>query len=89
MGHHLVVFVANGISVKNRDSTASLLAFNLEDHRIQRVELESHYLKSKDDSSSFLKYGENQIIKYIPFCYEYSSYLNMVCITVESFERIL
>ncbi len=61
-----------------------LLARNLLDHSVQEVEFETCSSVFQEDSFSFLKYGENQIIKY-------GGDANSIAtlITVESFERIL
>ncbi len=65
-----------------------LLAFNLEDHSIQRIEIEDEEFEWHNNYS-FLKYSENQIIKYAWNSRGQSYDFNLICITVESFERIL
>ena len=87
MGDYLVILANDGTkSYRNGPTfdqyeTSTLLAFNLLDNTVQEGEIEVGSLRS----SSFLKYGDNQIIKYSNDDHDFS----LVCITVESFERIL
>jgi len=66
-----------------RDYQASLLAFDLLGHSVQEAEIDGNRF-TYADNYSFIKYGENQILK---FCNSMSSYESFVCITVESFKR--
>jgi len=94
MDHYLVVVVTSATVYKDehgyvseREYTANLLAFNLEDHSVQEAKIDALLFMWQEGDYSFLKYGENQIIKYASeFSYGGAS---MACITVGSFERIL
>ncbi len=72
------------------DEPATLLAFNLEDHTVQEVEMDSKIFGYYENYYTFLKYGENQIIKYgnpyDPYGYGIAQ---IGCITIESFKRTL
>ncbi len=89
MDDYLIVF-ALGRNPKfdwDRQKTGKLpptiFAFNLLDHSVQEVEMDTPSFVSPEDNFSFLKYGENQIIKYT------EARSTVTVITVESFERIL
>jgi len=72
-----------------REQTATLLAFNLQDHTVQEATGINHTLFVRQGGHySFLKYGENQIIKFGGL-FERHDAARMICITVESFERII
>ncbi len=99
MGDHAVVFVQDNSVPFEPESgeepdpdrePATLLAFSLKDHSVQEAEICHFTFCFQFGGYSFLKYGENQIIKYDNKCNgsEYSAD-SMICITVESFSRIL
>jgi len=99
MDHYLVFLVHdNSLHPKDRDrgddydsyedEPATLFAFNLLDHSIQQAEIDSSHFGYQEGYYSFLRYGENQIIKYGGTSSKYSP-SSFVNITVESFERIL
>jgi len=79
MNNHLIV-LTNNFNERLQDETTSLLAFNLRDHSIQGTKIEIGSLKYK--AFGLIKYDENQMIKYGS-----DSSGNLVCITVESFQR--
>ncbi len=109
MGHILVVLVSDEVthyqkrsyyysSDREKEQHATFLAFDLEYHSIQEVEILPSMFVNQEDSSvflnqhrsySFIKYDENQIIKYS--CQEPSLHGpgSTFLITIESFERIL
>ena len=67
------------------DDPASLLAFDLEDHSVQEAKINVD-LFSYQNSYTFTKYGENQILQY--YSGENGAYdKSFVCITVESLKR--
>ena len=72
------------------DEPAILLAFNLQDHTVQEVEMDSDTFGYYQSYYNFLKYGENQIITYggDPYDPDGSDKDQICCITIESFERI-
>jgi len=83
------------------DQDATILSFNLQDHTVQEAEVDISAFRYQQgyyaycdfirqrDYYSFLKYGENQIIKYGGEYEYFGGAGSMICITVESFERIL
>ncbi len=91
MGNYLVVLTQGtksnsmfyGLSRKEELST-TILAFNLLDHSVQEAEMDTPSLVSQESYFSFLKYNENQIIKYGG-----DTNSSVTVLTFESFERIL
>jgi len=89
MDHYLVVLVqdrskqagfCNQSSRPEGDDPASLLAFDLLDHSVQEAEIDVR-LFADEEHCGFTKLGENQILKF---------YIGtFVCVTVESFKRML
>ena len=95
MSHYLIVCVQDQYTYdkhreeydSDEDEPASLLAFNLLDQSIQEVEINDCYFKYQK-GYSFLKYGENQILKYGQMNH-LSFKCSLACITIKSFERKL
>ena len=71
------------------DNPASILVFDLLDHSVQEAEIDVD-LFAYQSFSSFVRYGENQILRYYSSDEDMGNYnykQSFVCITVESFKR--
>ena len=88
MDNHLIILLHEDLSKAPYGSFNSLVAFDLRDHSVQKIKLD-HKVSHRGKMQTFIRYKDNQIIKFGGYSMGSVGYSPLERFTIESFQRII
>ncbi len=88
MDNHLILLLHEDLLNSLYGSFNSLVAFDLRDHSVQKIKLD-HTVSNRGKLQTFIRYKDNQIIKFGGYTMGSVGYSPLERFTIESFQRTI